>query len=127
MGDKANVLVIGAGAAGLAAARELSMSGLGGGVLEARDRIGGRIYTRRDNATALPVELTRNSFTRGSLSEEQRGGLQQGHLEYQVTLRVYFKLEGEEERRLGAAPCSHPEGEIRVDEDCPVKECATTI
>lgn len=24
---------------------------------------------------------------------EQRGGLQQGRLEYQVTLRVYFKLE----------------------------------
>ncbi|MDX6695714.1 MAG: dodecin [Blastocatellia bacterium] len=27
---------------------------------------------------------------------EQRGGLQQGHLEYQVTLRVYFKLESGE-------------------------------
>ena len=25
--------------------------------------------------------------------KEQRGGLQQGRLEYQVTLRVYFKLE----------------------------------
>ena len=27
---------------------------------------------------------------------EQRGGLQQGRLEYQVTLRVYFKLEAGE-------------------------------
>jgi flavin-binding protein dodecin len=28
--------------------------------------------------------------------KEQRGGLQQGRLEYQVTLRVYFKLEAGE-------------------------------
>ncbi len=27
---------------------------------------------------------------------EQRGGLQQGRIEYQVTLRVYFKLEAGE-------------------------------
>jgi flavin-binding protein dodecin len=27
--------------------------------------------------------------------KEQRGGLQQGRLEYQVTLEVYFKLEAE--------------------------------
>jgi flavin-binding protein dodecin len=29
--------------------------------------------------------------------EEMRGGLQQGRLEYQVTLRVYFKLEGQDD------------------------------
>lgn len=41
----ADVLVIGAGLAGLTAARELGQTGLEVTVLEARDRIGGRIFT----------------------------------------------------------------------------------
>jgi monoamine oxidase len=57
MQDTADVAVIGAGAAGLAAARELSAAGLGVVVLEARERIGGRIYTHRDDNTAPPVEM----------------------------------------------------------------------
>jgi monoamine oxidase len=40
-----DVLVIGAGMAGLAAAHELSLNGKSVTVLEARDRIGGRVYT----------------------------------------------------------------------------------
>lgn len=52
-----DVLVIGAGVAGLAAAREISASGLSVIVLEARDRIGGRIFTIRDNNSAVPIEL----------------------------------------------------------------------
>ncbi|GAA4380813.1 flavin monoamine oxidase family protein [Paeniglutamicibacter cryotolerans] len=51
-----DVIVIGAGAAGLGAARTLHDSGLNVITLEARDRIGGRIYTSRDN-TGRPVEL----------------------------------------------------------------------
>jgi monoamine oxidase len=39
------VIIIGAGAAGLAAARELSAAGVETVVLEARDRVGGRIHT----------------------------------------------------------------------------------
>src|SRR2546421_12593211 len=39
------VLIIGAGAAGLAAAQRLAAAGVGAIVLEARDRIGGRIHT----------------------------------------------------------------------------------
>lgn len=42
-----NVLVIGAGMAGLAAARSLSDQGLKVRVIEARERIGGRIHTSR--------------------------------------------------------------------------------
>jgi len=40
-----DVLIIGAGAAGLAAARDLCVAGCNVIVLEARDRIGGRILS----------------------------------------------------------------------------------
>jgi monoamine oxidase len=43
-----DVLVIGAGVAGLTAARELGRQGLSVTVIEARDRIGGRVHTVRD-------------------------------------------------------------------------------
>src|SRR5690348_760725 len=43
----ADVVVIGAGFAGLVAARELGRAGLGVIVLEARDRVGGRTWTDR--------------------------------------------------------------------------------
>jgi monoamine oxidase len=50
-------VVIGAGAAGLAAARTLSDAGRTVTVLEARPRIGGRILTVHDREWPLPVEL----------------------------------------------------------------------
>ena len=43
-----DVLVIGAGMAGISAARELSKAGLSVKVLEARDRVGGRVWSIRD-------------------------------------------------------------------------------
>lgn len=46
-GSGGSVIVIGAGMAGLAAARELQRAGYTVQVLEARDRIGGRIHTSR--------------------------------------------------------------------------------
>lgn len=56
MGDP-DVLVIGAGAAGLAASVALEEGGLRVLCLEARDRIGGRILTKHDPLLAMPVEL----------------------------------------------------------------------
>lgn len=51
------VIVVGAGAAGLAAADMLTRSGREVLVLEARERIGGRCDTRRMPGLAVPVEL----------------------------------------------------------------------
>ncbi len=45
MTESADVIVIGAGAAGLTAARQLAEAGVRVTVIEARDRIGGRIWT----------------------------------------------------------------------------------
>jgi len=52
----ADILIIGAGAAGLAAAAELAHSDRRVLLLEARDRIGGRIWTRHVPELAVPVE-----------------------------------------------------------------------
>jgi monoamine oxidase len=52
-----DVLIIGAGAAGLAALRELDRGGCNALCLEARDRIGGRIFTVRDSLWSVPIEL----------------------------------------------------------------------
>ena len=54
---KLDALVVGAGAAGLAAARELSNAGLSATIVEARDRIGGRVFTLHDRNSPLPIEL----------------------------------------------------------------------
>ncbi|HEV3303836.1 MAG TPA: FAD-dependent oxidoreductase, partial [Planctomycetaceae bacterium] len=53
---RADVIVIGAGAAGVFAMRELVRSGLTAICVEARNRIGGRIFTRRSLARH-PIEL----------------------------------------------------------------------
>ncbi|MBF2006952.1 MAG: FAD-dependent oxidoreductase [Chlorogloeopsis fritschii C42_A2020_084] len=50
-----NILIIGAGIAGLAVARELYSHGFSVTVLEARSRIGGRIYTNKN--FGFPVDL----------------------------------------------------------------------
>ena len=54
---KTDVLVLGAGVAGLAAARELDRAGVRTLVLEARARLGGRVHTLHDPAWPHPIEL----------------------------------------------------------------------
>src|ERR1041384_6245332 len=57
MTEDFEVIIIGAGIAGLASALDLAHAGLRVAILEARDRIGGRIYTKRDPVTNAPIEL----------------------------------------------------------------------
>lgn len=53
----ADVLVIGAGSAGLAAAGELSRAGINVRLIEGRERIGGRIFTIQEPRLAVPIEM----------------------------------------------------------------------
>ena len=57
MSERTDVIVVGAGCAGLAAARELQAIGVSVVVLEARDRIGGRVHTLREPDLNHPIEL----------------------------------------------------------------------
>lgn len=55
------------------------------------------------HAIEVAVKRARESLRELSwfVVEEMRGGLQNGRLEYQVTLRVYFKLEGRDDAGAG--------------------------
>jgi monoamine oxidase len=57
MSENPDVIVVGAGAAGLAASIQLARSGLLVTILEARDRIGGRMFMHRDPALHSPIAM----------------------------------------------------------------------
>jgi monoamine oxidase len=57
MNLKPDVIVIGAGIAGLAAASRLGQGGLSVLLLEARERIGGRIWTQMDSSAGHAIEF----------------------------------------------------------------------
>lgn len=76
-----DVIVVGAGAAGLAAAERLTGGGLSVALLEGRSAIGGRIRTRRMRGCAVPIELgwhvhdwNSYPFSRGAYSFVRVGG-----------------------------------------------------
>lgn len=66
-----DVIMVGAGAAGLMAARELKRAGKRVLVLEASNRIGGRVHTLYDANAAVPVELGAE-FVHGDAPETTR-------------------------------------------------------
>lgn len=77
-----DVIVIGAGVAGLSAARSLVRGGRDVVVLEGRTRIGGRIHTIHDARCPVPIELgafhhhdwSSDPFARGAYSYALVGG-----------------------------------------------------
>ena len=56
------------------------------------------------HAIEVAVERARQTLRKLSwfVVEEMRGGLQKGRLEYQVTLRVFFKLDSQDEADSGS-------------------------
>ena len=57
MPKEASIVIIGAGASGLTAALELKRAGVNVTIIEARDRIGGRMFTKKDPRSGAVVEL----------------------------------------------------------------------
>ena len=57
MAKEPEVIIIGAGVAGLAAASRLAKAGVRICILEARDRIGGRVFTLHDQKLDVPIEM----------------------------------------------------------------------
>ncbi|HEU5185501.1 MAG TPA: NAD(P)/FAD-dependent oxidoreductase [Gemmatimonadaceae bacterium] len=80
---KADVAIVGAGVAGLAAMRELEGRGILTRVLEARDRIGGRVHTIRDQHVPHPIELGAE-FVHGEAAEVVEVARDAGLLMYAV-------------------------------------------
>src|SRR4029077_15434359 len=56
MAGQKSVIVVGAGVAGLAAAIRLAEAGVSVSIVEARERIGGRVYTVRARGSSVPIE-----------------------------------------------------------------------
>lgn len=81
MSEEAQVAIVGAGFAGLAAARRLAEHGVAVRILEARDRVGGRAHTLHPEGE-LPAEL----------------GPEYVHGEPEVTLRLLREARGQRER-----------------------------
>lgn len=56
MNRSLDIIIIGAGAAGLMAARELAKAGKKVCILEARDRIGGRVFPLSESDFGYPAQ-----------------------------------------------------------------------
>jgi monoamine oxidase len=108
-----DVAIVGAGAAGLAAAQELLHAGLRVCCLEARDRIGGRVLTAHD--LAVPVELGAE-FVHGRPAELFQLAEQAGLQLYETAGRPISLME--------SGPSINPEEDgDRVLED--IQRCAS--
>jgi monoamine oxidase len=103
-----DIIIIGGGAAGLAAAAALARSGRSVLLLDARDRIGGRIWTRVEPALAAPVELGAE-FIHGDSPETSALLRQAGSAALDASGEYWSLLEGRLQRRAES-----PLGKVRA-------------
>src|SRR4051812_48094237 len=89
-----DVIIVGAGAAGLIAAWELVQVGKKVAIIEARDRVGGRAHTIIDADFDLPVELGAE-FVHGKLELTQMLLKRSGTSQYDVSGEVWQNEDGE--------------------------------
>src|SRR5688572_9379268 len=94
----ADVIVIGGGVAGLSAARALVDGGARVILLEARERIGGRIHTARDERLTIPIELGAE-FIHGAAPETVAIARDAGITTYEV-LGERWRAGGAQVRRV---------------------------
>lgn len=87
---KSDVIVIGGGVAGLAAAAELARCGLTVTLLEARNRLGGRIFTVRPPDWKRPIELGAEFIHEGNPAFWRR--VRQFHLQPQRIVPRHWQL-----------------------------------
>lgn len=104
MNSSLDAIVIGAGAAGLACAHELLRQGKKIQLLEARDRVGGRVWTSPVDPSGLHVEFGAE-FIHGHPREVMERAQCRGHLFYDVTdTHFFFPAERRGGSRLGKRP-----------------------
>ncbi len=119
----ADVIIIGAGAAGLSAAQKILKKNKSLLILEARDRAGGRMMTQLDSLTGDPIELGAE-FIHGS-PDEILGKVKTSDIEIQKSNPVHFvfrdrlqkdaRFQGVMERGLNQI-CKDPQPDQTVDE-----------
>src|SRR5438105_13339033 len=88
-----DTVVIGAGAAGLAAANRLSAAGQTVTVIEARERIGGRVHTLRLAGWQVPVEAGAE-FIHGQPEETWNAVRAAGLAAYEVSESHWYSPDG---------------------------------
>lgn len=100
-----DVAIVGAGSAGIAAARHLLASGLTVTVLEARDRIGGRTVTRRFKGH--PVDLGAHWLHEGPINPLVKLGHARGEPLRRAPVNGHFFVRGRPGRRGERAGLDH--------------------
>lgn len=106
-----DVIVVGGGASGLAAARSLGRAGCAVLLLEARDRLGGRVHSLADPRSPVPIEL----------------GPEWVHGSPAVTLRVLDEYGAALVADGGTSFARDECGELREESDDPFERAAALL